>query len=213
MSAVYRQYIGGEWTDASNGGVWEVRNPAAEDVIATVPFGTGADCERAIAAAVAAFPSWSRRTPYDRGAILKRAADIIRSTADDLARTTVLESGKPTAQARGEWMVCADLVRVLAQAGVPAGAANLVNGEPEPMGQAMLAHPGCAKVHFTGSVRVGKLLMDGASKTVTRLSLELGGNAPVLIFPDVDLKQLAAGAVCRLSRWSRRASRAGCGPR
>lgn len=271
MSSVYRQYIGGEWTDASNGGVWEVHNPATEDVIATVPFGTGADCERAIDAAVSAFPAWSNRTPYDRGAILKRAADIIRSTADDLARTTVLESGKPTAQARGEWMVCADLfewfaeegkraygrvvpsripskrltvlkqplgavgiitawnfpaynvsraaaaalaagctivirpseltpmtamelVRVLADAGVPAGAANLVNGEPGPMGQAMLAHPGCAKVHFTGSVRVGKLLMDGASKTVTRLSLELGGNAPVLIFPDVDLKQLAAGA-------------------
>ena len=62
------------------------------------------------------------------------------------------------------------------------------------MGQAMLAHPAVAKIHFTGSTRVGKLLMDGASKTVTRLSLELGGNAPVLIFPDVDLDQVVAGA-------------------
>jgi len=83
---------------------------------------------------------------------------------------------------------------VLAEAGAPAGVVNVINGEPHPMGQAMLAHPGCAKVHFTGSVRVGKLLMDGASKTVTRLSLELGGNAPVLVFPDVNLEQLAAGA-------------------
>jgi acyl-CoA reductase-like NAD-dependent aldehyde dehydrogenase len=58
----------------------------------------------------------------------------------------------------------------------------------------MLAHPGLAKIHFTGSTRVGRLLMDGASKTITRLSLELGGNAPVLIFPDVDLDQVVAGA-------------------
>ena len=52
----------------------------------------------------------------------------------------------------------------------------------------------CAKIHFTGSTRVGRLLMDGASKTITRLSLELGGNAPVLVFPDVDLDQVVAGA-------------------
>ena len=49
-----------------------------------------------------------------------------------------------------------DNARVLAEAGAPAGVANVINGEPNPMGQAMLAHPGCAKVHFTGSVRVGK---------------------------------------------------------
>ncbi len=88
-----------------------------------------------------------------------------------------------------------EMVGVLTEAGLPPGVMNVVNGEPDAMGQAMLAHLACAKVHFTGSVRVGKHLMDGASKTVTRLSLELGGNAPVLVFPDVDLKQVAAGAV------------------
>jgi succinate-semialdehyde dehydrogenase / glutarate-semialdehyde dehydrogenase len=267
----YQQYIGGAWMDASNGGTWDVLNPATEELVCTVPYGTGTDCNLGIDAAVAAFPSWSSRTPYDRGAILKKAADLIRRSADTLGRTTVLESGKPMAQARGEWLVCADLfewfaeegkraygrvvpartptkrltvlkqplgvvgiitawnfpaynivragaaalaagctivirpseytpmtamdlVRVLAEAGAPPGVVNVINGEPHPMGQAMLAHPGCAKVHFTGSVRVGKLLMDGASKTVTRLSLELGGNAPVLVFPDVNLEQLAAGA-------------------
>src|SRR5882672_5606170 len=59
----------------------------------------------------------------------------------------------------------------------------------------MLRHPGCAKIHLTGSAAVGKRLMDGASKTMTRLSLELGGNAPVLVFPDVDLDEVAAGAI------------------
>jgi acyl-CoA reductase-like NAD-dependent aldehyde dehydrogenase len=92
-------------------------------------------------------------------------------------------------------MTAMEMVNILMEAGVCDGAVNLVNGDPDSMGQAMLRHPLCAKVHFTGSQRVGKLLMDGASKTVTRLSLELGGNAPVLIFPDVDLAQVAAGAV------------------
>jgi acyl-CoA reductase-like NAD-dependent aldehyde dehydrogenase len=59
----------------------------------------------------------------------------------------------------------------------------------------MLDHPACRKISFTGSVRVGKILMDGASRTVTRLSLELGGNAPVIVLPDVDLEQVTTGAV------------------
>jgi succinate-semialdehyde dehydrogenase len=272
MPSTYKQYIGGDWRDASNGATWDVVNPATEDVVCTVPYGTGDDCDAAIDAAAAAFPDWSRSTAYQRGAVLAAAADLMRARADALARTTVLESGKPIAQARGEWMVAADLFEwfaeegkraygrivpsrvsgkrllvikqpigvvgvitawnfpaynvarasaaalaagctvvarpseftpltamemagILGEAGLPAGVMNVINGEPEPMGQAMLAHPACAKVHFTGSVRVGKHLMDGASKTVTRLSLELGGNAPVLVFPDVDVKQVAAGAV------------------
>jgi acyl-CoA reductase-like NAD-dependent aldehyde dehydrogenase len=88
-----------------------------------------------------------------------------------------------------------EMANIVAEAGVPRGVLNLVNGEPDPMGQAMLDDPACRKISFTGSVRVGKLLMDGASRTVTRLGLELGGNAPVLIFPDVDLEEVAKGSV------------------
>ena len=53
--------------------------------------------------------AWSRRTAYERGAFLQRAAARMRELSDVLARTTVLESGKPFVQARGEWMVSADL--------------------------------------------------------------------------------------------------------
>jgi acyl-CoA reductase-like NAD-dependent aldehyde dehydrogenase len=63
------------------------------------------------------------------------------------------------------------------------------------MAQAMLDDPRLRKISFTGSVRVGRLLMDGASKTIKRLALELGGNAPVLIFPDVNVEQVAKNAV------------------
>ncbi len=84
----------------------------------------------------------------------------------------------------------------LHDAGVPAGVLNMINGDPESMAQAMLDDPRVRKIQFTGSSRVGKILMDGASRTVTQLSLELGGNAPVIVMPDVqDLETVAASAV------------------
>ncbi len=81
----------------------------------------------------------------------------------------------------------------LLDAGVPAGVANVINGDPPSMGQALLDDPRVRKIQFTGSSRVGKLLMDGASATVTQLSLELGGNAPVIVMPDVDVEAVATG--------------------
>ncbi|MGQ0847621.1 MAG: NAD-dependent succinate-semialdehyde dehydrogenase [Actinomycetota bacterium] len=84
----------------------------------------------------------------------------------------------------------------LEEAGLPKGVVNLVNGEPHPIGQEFLDEPRCRKISFTGSTRVGRLLMDGASRTVTRLALEMGGNAPVIVFPDAgDLPKLAADGV------------------
>jgi acyl-CoA reductase-like NAD-dependent aldehyde dehydrogenase len=82
----------------------------------------------------------------------------------------------------------------LEEAGLPAGVLNIVNGEPVGIGQEFLNDPRCRKISFTGSTRVGKLLMDGASRTVTRLALEMGGNAPVIIFPDAGDAALVAQA-------------------
>ena len=87
------------------------------------------------------------------------------------------------------------MAEILNDAGLPPGVFNVINGDPEPMGAAMLDDPRVRKMQFTGSTRVGKLLMDGASKTMTRLSLELGGNAPVLIFPDADIEAVAASGI------------------
>lgn len=83
----------------------------------------------------------------------------------------------------------------LHESGLPAGVLNVVVGEADPMAQAMLDHEAVRKISFTGSTNVGRRLMDGASRTFTRLSLELGGNAPVLIFPDVDVRAMAQAAV------------------
>lgn len=272
MTYQYRQLIDGAWADGSTGQTWDVINPATEEIIRTVPFGGRDDCRSAIEAAARAFPGWSGVTAYQRAAVLSKTAALIRERAKDLGHTTVLESGKPLAQGRGEWLASADLfewfaeegkraygrtipsrsgskrmtvirqpvgvvgvitawnfpaynqaravaaalaagctivtrpseftpltamemANILVEAGLPAGVLNLISGEPESMGQEMLDNPLCRKIHFTGSVRVGKLLMDGASRTVTRLSLELGGNAPVLILPDADIEALARSSV------------------
>jgi len=77
------------------------------------------------------------------------------------------------------------MAQALHESGAPPGVINCINGQPGPMGEAMLEDPRCRKISFTGSTRVGKLLMEGAADTVTKLSLELGGNAPVIVFPDV----------------------------
>lgn len=76
------------------------------------------------------------------------------------------------------------LAEALVDAGLPAGAANFVNGDAEPMADALLADPRCRKLSFTGSTEVGRQLIRKSADTVTGLSLELGGNAPVIVEPD-----------------------------
>jgi succinate-semialdehyde dehydrogenase len=93
-----------------------------------------------------------------------------------------------------------NLMALLIEAGLPAGAANLVLGDAAAIGETLLERPEVRKIHFVGSTRVGKILLDGASKTNTKLSLELGGNAPVLIFPDVDLETVCKSAALAKSR-------------
>jgi acyl-CoA reductase-like NAD-dependent aldehyde dehydrogenase len=265
--------IGGREREALGGRWWTVVDPATGAALGEVPWGDGEDARAAIDAAAEAFPAWSRRTAYERGAILERAAELIRERVEVYARRTSEESGKPIAQSRGEWAgapnylrtaaeearalggrwipartpgrridvtyaplgvvgvitawnfpiynvnravssalaagCCAvvrpseftprtalDYARALYDAGLPPGVLSVITGEPHAIGQAMLDDPRCRKIAFTGSTRVGKLLMEGAARTVTRLALELGGNAPVIVFPDVkDIEAVARAGV------------------
>ncbi len=85
---------------------------------------------------------------------------------------------------------------VLAQrCGVPAGVINVVTGEAAAIGGALTADPRVRKLTFTGSTRVGKLLYAQCAATMKRLSLELGGNAPFLVFDDADLDRAVEGAL------------------
>ncbi len=85
---------------------------------------------------------------------------------------------------------------VLAErAGIPAGVVNIVTGMPARIGNELMANETVRKISFTGSTRVGSLLMKGAADSVKRLSLELGGNAPFIVFDDADLDQAVEGAI------------------
>ena len=269
---VFRMYIDGAYRDASNKGTWEVINPATQEVITTVPFDDGSSTHEAIAAAHKAFAPWSRISPWSRSEILRRTAEYIRTHLTDFARIMVQESGKPMAEAKGEWTVAANLfewyaeeckraygkvipssrtdkrmqviyqpmgvigvitawnfpaynparawaaalgagctlvakvseytplsgmllVEALVKSGIPAGVINLVHGDASAIGRIMLESPEVKKISFTGSTRVGKLLIEGAARTNTKLALEMGGNAPVIIMPDVDIEQVAKTAV------------------
>eukprot|EP00823_Brevimastigomonas_motovehiculus_P005879 TRINITY_DN4531_c0_g1_i1.p1 TRINITY_DN4531_c0_g1~~TRINITY_DN4531_c0_g1_i1.p1 ORF type:complete len:514 (+),score=81.64 TRINITY_DN4531_c0_g1_i1:102-1643(+) len=75
------------------------------------------------------------------------------------------------------------------RAGIPKGVLNILTGEANDIGKEMTSNPLVKKITFTGSTRVGKLLMRQAADTVKRVSLELGGNAPFIIFNDANLEQ------------------------
>jgi succinate-semialdehyde dehydrogenase/glutarate-semialdehyde dehydrogenase len=81
------------------------------------------------------------------------------------------------------------------RAGIPAGVVNIVTGDPPAIGGEILENPLVRKLTFTGSTEVGKLLMAGAAKNVLRLSLELGGHAPFIVFDDADIDAAIAGAM------------------
>jgi succinate-semialdehyde dehydrogenase / glutarate-semialdehyde dehydrogenase len=265
-------YINGEWCDSSSGKKLAVENPATEETIAEVAFGTREDCKRAISAAAEAMKSWMKLTPYDRAKVLKKTADLMRERADSLARTMTMEQGKPVAEAKGEVMHSADtfewfaeegkraygqvipqsnptkrhltikhpvgvvgaigpwnfpitlqsrkiapalaagctivckpasqtplsligVFECLIDAGLPKGVANLVIGSASEIAEEFMTNSVVRKISFTGSTEVGKKLMKQAADQMKRLSLELGGHAPFVVFPDADPEVVAKAAV------------------
>ncbi len=81
------------------------------------------------------------------------------------------------------------------QAGYPKGVVNILTGSASAIGGEMTSNPTVRKITFTGSTPIGKLLMKQAADTVKRVSMELGGNAPFLIFDDADLDKAVEGAI------------------
>ena len=87
------------------------------------------------------------------------------------------------------------LARLAERAGIPAGVINIVTGDAVAIGGELTANPLVRKLSFTGSTAVGKLLMAQCAPTVKKVSLELGGNAPFIVFDDADLDAAVAGAI------------------
>ena len=117
---------------------------------------------------------------------------ITRKVAPALAAgcTIVLKPAEDTP-------LCAiEVFKVLHDAGIPGGVANLVTAlEPESLGEEFITNPLVRKLAFTGSTEIGKLLARGAAEHMKRISLELGGHAPFIVFDDADPIHAAKGAM------------------
>ena len=118
-----KNFVGGAWVDAVEGGTMEVINPATGETIAEVPRGTEADVDRAVEAAKKALPEWLETTPGERAEALLKLADAIDEHADELAELESTNVGKPLSYAKDEMPVCADNIRFFA------GAARLLEGK------------------------------------------------------------------------------------
>jgi acyl-CoA reductase-like NAD-dependent aldehyde dehydrogenase len=88
-----------------------------------------------------------------------------------------------------------ELGKLIQEAGFPDGVVNIVPGFGETAGAALASHPGVDKIAFTGSTEVGKLIAKAAAENLTKVSLELGGKAPNIVFADADLEQAVNGAM------------------
>ena len=87
------------------------------------------------------------------------------------------------------------LVALAEEAGIPKGVINVVTGSAREIGGILTQHPLVRKVSFTGSTAIGKLLMQQCSSTMKKISMELGGNAPFIVFEDADLDKAVEGAI------------------
>ena len=119
------------------------------------------------------------------------AAMITRKVAPALAAgcTVVLKPSELTP------FTALALAALSAEAGIPPGVFNVVTGQPAPIGDVLVSDPRIAKFTFTGSTAVGKALAARCMDTVKRVSLELGGNAPFIVFADADIDRAVAGAM------------------
>jgi succinate-semialdehyde dehydrogenase / glutarate-semialdehyde dehydrogenase len=266
-------WIGGKWRKASDGGRFDVIDPATENKVASVASATVEDAKAAVDAASAAFPGWSDKKPRERGEILRKAFELIMRDAERLAKLITIENGKALSDSRGEVAYAAEFFRwnaeegvrnlgsasrapasgarilvqhkpagvavlvtpwnfpaamatrkigpalaagctvvlkpasdtpltmlalmpILEEAGVPAGCVNVIPSRSSgKVVSAMLHDPRVRVVSFTGSTEVGRKLLHEAADNVVKPAMELGGNAPFIVFDDADIDAAIEGAM------------------
>lgn len=259
-------FIDGAWRQRGGEGVLEVIDPATGETIGKVPAASASDVEEAIEAAAKGLKAWRAMPAWTRADLLHRCADIMGQRAEEAARRITLETGKPIAQSRREWVLSTDQFRWYAEearriygrivesrapggrievlhqpvgivaaftawnfpavliarkaapalaagcsvivrpssevpgtamimidclraAGLPAGVINLVVGPISSTYAPLVASPAVRKISLTGSTAVGQQMVRDAAATMKRVSMELGGNAPLIIFEDADVEQ------------------------
>src|ERR671920_437668 len=175
-------YVGGKWTGTRDGGRREIRCPADGRVVAEVDEATAPDVAAAVEAAREAFDAgeWSSSSTLERDPLLQTSWKVAPALA--AGNTFVLKPSELTPS------TAIHLMRLLEEAGVPPGVANLVLGTGADVGAPLVEDPRVDLVSFTGGLPTGKRIMAAASATVKKVSLELGGKNPNVVFADADLE-------------------------
>merc|ERR1711939_449191 len=213
-------YVNGEWGKAKSGKTFEVFDPSSGKLIGTAPEFDAADTQKAIDAAAAAFPSFKTKTGRERSKMLRKWYDLMVENSEDIAKLITWENGKPLADAKGEATYAANFFEWFSEEApraygdtIPASVAgNRVVTIKEPVGVCGLITPWnfpaamitrkIGPALAAGCTVVGELLMKQSSSTLKKLSFELGGNAPFIVFDDADLDVAVAGAIASKFRSS-----------
>jgi aminomuconate-semialdehyde/2-hydroxymuconate-6-semialdehyde dehydrogenase len=258
-----QNFIDGRHVDPASGAWFNKTDPATGKPVARVPDGDGRDVDAAVAAAVRAFPRWSRTPAAERSRLLLAMADRIDARLEELALAECVDGGKPLRRARDveipraaanfrffataiehfhseayrtdqqalnytlrqprgvagllspwnlplylfTWKVAPALAtgntvvakpseltpttahllsEIARDVGLPPGVFNVVHGYGTKVGAPLVAHPGVPTVSFTGGTAVGAEIARAAAPLFKKLTLELGGKNPNVIFADAD---------------------------
>lgn len=117
MSAKIQLFINGKWCDAKSGKTIDIVNPATEEVIGQLAHAEQVDLDSALEAAEKGLAEWSSMSAFERYKLMRKAAELLRERADDIAAKMTEEQGKPIAQAKGEVLSGADVIDWFAEEG------------------------------------------------------------------------------------------------
>jgi aminomuconate-semialdehyde/2-hydroxymuconate-6-semialdehyde dehydrogenase len=268
-----KNYINGNYCDATSGRWIDNYNPSDGSVYAQIPDSSKQDVTNAYTAAQAAFPEWSNTTIETRSKILLKIADLIQENIDILAQAEAKDNGKPLSLATAvdiprasanfrffgngitqyasqahqsvglntmnytlrqpigvvgcispwnlplylfTWKIAPALAAgncvvakpsevtpmtaymlgdICTKAGLPPGVLNIVHGTGPTTGQAIVAHPNIKAISFTGGTQTGAHIARTAAPMFKKISLELGGKNPNLIFADCDYEKMLSVTV------------------
>ena len=142
-------FLNGEWREAAAKESLEIINPATEEVIGKVSHARKEDLDIALNAAESAFNSWKNVSAYERSKILRKAADIVRSKADQIATLMTMEQGKPLIEAKMETMGAADSIDWYAEEGRRAYGRIIPSRAPQGVYQFVFKEPVGVVAAFT----------------------------------------------------------------
>lgn len=267
-----KMLIDGQWVEAVDGGTIAAFDPSNGSELASIPAGTQADVDLAVAAARRAFEGpWAGFTPVQRQHVLLKLADLVEAHHADLGLIETYDVGRPVTGGFGVSLItetmrffagaatkiagqtipnsmpgdvfsytlaepvgvvgaivpwngplmmmtwklapalaagCTMVIKapedaslsllrfgeLVDEAGIPPGVVNIITGEGSVAGAALAAHHGVDKIAFTGSPETGRRIVEASAGNLKRLSLELGGKSPDIVFADADLSVAAPAA-------------------